>query len=248
MSANLGSGERQRDIAPGVMVRVLSACLSQDAGFLNLERGDFLEVEEVPHESLWAKGKKQGTRTESGWFPIGNVEVCPSPMQIMRPGNGYLSPTSPTQVSRGFGGQSVPLYAPYGQQQILFPPARNNTQSEMGQGDIFAEPLPQQPADDGLTYATTNQQNQARSRSPASISIECVCGKILSGSHARGNFTRHLKSEGCTTSGLERTRHHCTATGCDKNYARSDGLGQHMRNKHPELVQAMTEGKANWAF
>ncbi|KAH7372266.1 hypothetical protein BKA66DRAFT_175306 [Pyrenochaeta sp. MPI-SDFR-AT-0127] len=58
------------------------------------------------------------------------------------------------------------------------------------------------------------------------------CGTVLTGIHALGNLTRHLKSEACTESTREKVKFPCLVTGCGKEYARSDGLKVHMRRRH----------------
>ncbi|OAL07252.1 hypothetical protein IQ06DRAFT_9089 [Phaeosphaeriaceae sp. SRC1lsM3a] len=64
--------------------------------------------------------------------------------------------------------------------------------------------------------------------------IECPygCGTVLTGIHAVGNLTRHLKSKACPNSPKSGLRYPCTMDGCPKGYARSDGLKVHMRRHH----------------
>ncbi|CAO2649580.1 Nn.00g069650.m01.CDS01 [Neocucurbitaria sp. VM-36] len=65
-----------------------------------------------------------------------------------------------------------------------------------------------------------------------SVSCPYRCGAVLTGRHALGNLTRHLKSKTCSGSGLARVRYPCPIEGCDKEYVRSDGLHVHMRRRH----------------
>lgn len=58
------------------------------------------------------------------------------------------------------------------------------------------------------------------------------CGTVLTGVHAVGNMTRHLKSQNCVGSGKEKPRYICPVKGCDKRYIRSDGLKVHLRKRH----------------
>lgn len=67
---------------------------------------------------------------------------------------------------------------------------------------------------------------------------ECVlpcpynCGTVLTGVHAVGNMTRHLKSQNCIGSGKDKPRYACPVEGCEKRYIRSDGLKVHLRKRH----------------
>lgn len=82
---------------------------------------------------------------------------------------------------------------------------------------------------------TVHQSTPGRSTTGGA---ECVvpcpynCGTVLTGVHAVGNMTRHLKSQNCTASGKDRTRYVCPVQGCDKRYIRSDGLKVHLRKRH----------------
>jgi len=68
----------------------------------------------------------------------------------------------------------------------------------------------------------------------AACSIQCPhgCGTRLTGAHALGNLTRHLKSRACAGSGRARSKHHCPIEGCQRVYSRTDGLKVHMRRRH----------------
>ncbi|KAH3914333.1 hypothetical protein HBH56_088080 [Parastagonospora nodorum] len=65
-------------------------------------------------------------------------------------------------------------------------------------------------------------------------SVACPhgCGTILTGVHAFGNLTRHLKTKGCSASGKAKVEHLCQVHGCGRKYSRSDGLRVHMRRRH----------------
>jgi len=71
-------------------------------------------------------------------------------------------------------------------------------------------------------------------RNDAEYSVPCPyrCGTVLTGEHALGNLTRHLKSRACRGSGREMVRYICPIEGCGREYARSDGLRVHMRRRH----------------
>jgi uncharacterized Zn-finger protein len=57
------------------------------------------------------------------------------------------------------------------------------------------------------------------------------CGKVLTGSHAPGNLTRHQKSRSCAAS-PNRKQFFCDFSGCQNQYERSDALLNHKRRKH----------------
>ncbi|KAF1925325.1 uncharacterized protein M421DRAFT_423884 [Didymella exigua CBS 183.55] len=70
--------------------------------------------------------------------------------------------------------------------------------------------------------------------SSAEYEVPCPydCGTVLTGVHAVGNMTRHLKSQNCIGSGKDKTKYVCPIPGCDKRYIRSDGLKVHLRKRH----------------
>ncbi|KAF1936207.1 hypothetical protein EJ02DRAFT_97754 [Clathrospora elynae] len=65
-----------------------------------------------------------------------------------------------------------------------------------------------------------------------SISCPYDCGTILTGIHALGNLTRHIKTRACTGSNRAKVSYPCPIDGCGRAYARSDGLRVHMRRRH----------------
>ncbi|KAF2008133.1 hypothetical protein P154DRAFT_528756 [Amniculicola lignicola CBS 123094] len=124
---------------------------------------------------------------------------------------------------------------------------RSNTTSD--QTSILSPPANQPSLLQTVTVGYDEQENRrtlpvsrGSSSSVSDVTIQCGCGKILTGPHARGNLTRHQKSEGCTASDVESTRYTCPIAECGKSYARSDGLRAHIRRKHPEFFQHLEEG------
>lgn len=73
-----------------------------------------------------------------------------------------------------------------------------------------------------------------RAQVDAEYSVPCPyrCGTILTGVHALGNLTRHLKTQACAGSSRAKVRYPCPIEGCERQYARSDGLRVHMRKRH----------------
>ncbi|KAH7082518.1 hypothetical protein BKA63DRAFT_133135 [Paraphoma chrysanthemicola] len=71
-------------------------------------------------------------------------------------------------------------------------------------------------------------------QSSAEYSVACPyrCGVVLTGVHAVGNLTRHLKTRACAASGRAKVRYPCPIDSCTKEYSRSDGLRVHMRKQH----------------
>ncbi|KAF2133055.1 hypothetical protein P153DRAFT_178788 [Dothidotthia symphoricarpi CBS 119687] len=78
------------------------------------------------------------------------------------------------------------------------------------------------------------QCTSPRGLGDAEYSVPCPyrCGTILTGVHAIGNLTRHIKSQSCTASGRTKAKYPCPIGGCDREYTRSDGLKVHMRRRH----------------
>ncbi|KAJ5059424.1 hypothetical protein J3E74DRAFT_475114 [Bipolaris maydis] len=70
--------------------------------------------------------------------------------------------------------------------------------------------------------------------SSTSTTIPCPyhCGTILTGAHALGNLTRHLKTQACTGPARGKQKYKCASEGCERVYARSDGLRVHVRRVH----------------
>lgn len=85
-------------------------------------------------------------------------------------------------------------------------------------GSSIAHPIPAtRPTDSGADYVVPCPYN---------------CGTVLTGVHAVGNMTRHLKSQNCIGSGKEKPKYVCSVEGCEKRYIRSDGLKVHLRKRH----------------
>ncbi|KAF9699739.1 hypothetical protein EKO04_002658 [Ascochyta lentis] len=98
------------------------------------------------------------------------------------------------------------------------------------------------PNDAHSGSGSLNLQHQAEGRSMgggAEYAVPCPygCGTVLTGVHAVGNMTRHLKSKNCIGSGKDKTKYICPVQGCDKRYIRSDGLKVHLRKRH-NIAQA----------
>ncbi|KAF2874812.1 hypothetical protein BDV95DRAFT_591591 [Massariosphaeria phaeospora] len=65
-----------------------------------------------------------------------------------------------------------------------------------------------------------------------SVACPYGCGTVLTGVHAVGNLTRHLKSQTCEKSGRGNVKYPCPLPDCGKQYSRSDGLKVHLRRRH----------------
>ncbi|KAH7068474.1 hypothetical protein FB567DRAFT_634447 [Paraphoma chrysanthemicola] len=74
--------------------------------------------------------------------------------------------------------------------------------------------------------------NTAQSAANYTVACPYRCGVVLTGVHAVGNLTRHLKTKACAASGKAKVRYPCPIDGCTKEYSRSDGLRVHMRKQH----------------
>jgi len=93
------------------------------------------------------------------------------------------------------------------------------------------------PNDLQSASGSSSVEHMAAGRSTSSgaeYSVPCPygCGTVLTGVHAVGNMTRHLKSQNCIGSGKDKTKYVCPVQGCDKRYIRSDGLKVHLRKRH----------------
>lgn len=75
---------------------------------------------------------------------------------------------------------------------------------------------------------------QSTAQDDTSIGLPCPnnCGAVLTGVHAGGNMTRHLKSQACLGSNKAMGKHVCPYKGCGRVYTRSDGLKVHLRRRH----------------
>ncbi|KAH7061642.1 hypothetical protein BKA63DRAFT_199397 [Paraphoma chrysanthemicola] len=91
-----------------------------------------------------------------------------------------------------------------------------------------------------MSYPPSPSQLNTHSPAPdtvqsgAEYTVACPyrCGVVLTGVHAVGNLTRHLKTRACAASGRAKVRYPCPIDGCTKEYSRSDGLRVHMRKQH----------------
>ncbi|KAF2622062.1 hypothetical protein BU25DRAFT_481122 [Macroventuria anomochaeta] len=142
------------------------------------------------------------------------------PSPVVPGSQGMMQPhfvTSPV----GYGNPQLPLVAP-----------RTNVDAGSGYGSPNAW---SNGVSSALGSSTGHQTTTGRStESSAEYVVPCPynCGTVLTGVHAVGNMTRHLKSQNCVASGKDKTRYACPVQGCDKRYIRSDGLKVHLRKRH----------------
>ncbi|KAF1969202.1 hypothetical protein BU23DRAFT_557881 [Bimuria novae-zelandiae CBS 107.79] len=59
--------------------------------------------------------------------------------------------------------------------------------------------------------------------------VQCACGLVLTGAHAKGNLKRHQRSQKCTASAETRS---CMCLDCGQTFLRSDALLNHRRKRH----------------
>ncbi|KAF1833040.1 hypothetical protein BDW02DRAFT_580739 [Decorospora gaudefroyi] len=85
-----------------------------------------------------------------------------------------------------------------------------------------------------VSYAPPSATTPETAHMDAEYSVPCPyrCGTVLTGVHALGNLTRHLKTQACPGSSRAKVRYLCPTDGCGRQYARSDGLRVHMRRRH----------------
>ena len=86
----------------------------------------------------------------------------------------------------------------------------------------------------GATYAPLPAASPERGQIDVEYTVPCPyrCGTVLTGVHALGNLTRHLKTQACEGSSRAKVRYPCPIDGCVREYARSDGMKVHMRRRH----------------
>jgi hypothetical protein len=86
----------------------------------------------------------------------------------------------------------------------------------------------------GASYAALPATSSERGPADAEYTVPCPyrCGTVLTGVHALGNLTRHLKTQACEGSSRTKVRYPCPIEGCGRQYARSDGMRVHMRRRH----------------
>lgn len=105
----------------------------------------------------------------------------------------------------------------------------------------------------GYTPAVSTSLSSSRDYHSESVrsqvveySVDCgLCGQTFTGIHAPGNLKRHYKTFKCPAAqGKKYPCKHCP----DKQYARSDGLLNHMRKKHgapPPVKKYSNTGPTN---
>ncbi|KAF2437325.1 hypothetical protein P171DRAFT_478020 [Karstenula rhodostoma CBS 690.94] len=87
------------------------------------------------------------------------------------------------------------------------------------------------------TYFDSSRRMSARSgpgvddfaQPKAGYTLQCACGLIMKGAHAKGNLARHQRSRGCTAYAESRR---CQCPECPQVFWRSDALLNHRRKKH----------------
>lgn len=105
----------------------------------------------------------------------------------------------------------------------------------------------------GSVYESPYTKRSYRDNEPLNLDNESIacpygCGTVLTGVHAQGNLTRHLKSQSCR-SGRPKVKYVCLVPGCGREYTRSDGLRVHMSKRHgeyPPLRRAEDEAYAGY--
>lgn len=101
--------------------------------------------------------------------------------------------------------------------------------------------------DPGLLQQQTSPPQETLGVDDYTIACPYNCGTVLTGVHALGNLTRHLKSQACSGSGRAKMKYPCPVDRCGREYTRSDGLRVHMRRRHgapPALSRAEEEAYA----
>jgi hypothetical protein len=66
-----------------------------------------------------------------------------------------------------------------------------------------------------------------------SVACPYACGTVLTGIHAVGNLTRHLKSRACPNSLRRSVEYPCPIHGCMNKYSRSDGCKSFCERRLP---------------
>ncbi|KAJ8105385.1 hypothetical protein OPT61_g10211 [Boeremia exigua] len=141
---------------------------------------------------------------------------------------GPVAPGGQGMVPAHFGAPPVGYSSP------PLPPVAPRTNDRAGPSysspNTWARPL--YPASGSLNGLQVAGGRATGSGAEHSVPCPYNCGTVLTGVHAVGNMTRHLKSQNCIGSGKEKPRYACTVEGCDKRYIRSDGLKVHLRKRH----------------
>jgi hypothetical protein len=71
-----------------------------------------------------------------------------------------------------------------------------------------------------------------------SVACPYACGTVLTGIHAVGNLTRHLKSRACPNSLRRSVEYPCPIHGCMNKYSRSDGCKSFCERRLPGPLEA----------
>lgn len=136
-----------------------------------------------------------------------------------------------------YASPQLPLVAPRmyvvlaGTEKVLMPLIRNvDKSSGHTSSSSWAADSSSIPGSSTGQYVSPGRQTG----SGAEYVVPCPydCGTVLTGVHAVGNMTRHLKSQNCIGSGKDKTKYVCPMPGCEKRYIRSDGLKVHLRKRH----------------
>ncbi len=101
--------------------------------------------------------------------------------------------------------------------------------------------------DEVSTQTTSPMAASQTSNSPTSLAFDChLCGKSFSGSDARSNLSRHLRSPKHTKgAGLK-----CRQPDCEAKPMRSDNLGSHLKRRHgltsPDELERAKKRARDW--
>jgi hypothetical protein len=121
-----------------------------------------------------------------------------------------------------------------GHQELLSPPRDPQLSvSGMNDGDgrinsvyhMSEHGVPYQytPATEAMSNSINDSSHLKESAAEYSVTCPYECGTVLTGIHAVGNLTRHLKSRSCPNSPRRAVDYPCPIHGCMNRYARSDG-------------------------
>ncbi|OAL44159.1 hypothetical protein IQ07DRAFT_649596 [Pyrenochaeta sp. DS3sAY3a] len=174
--------------------------------------------------------------------PSGYVNVNPNAGWVGQQSVPTHQP-NPAYISQSSNNQSFNQHGQYPAQTASLTIAQPSY-------ELPASPQPAQSVPQtSYSPSSSQQQTSIPQGSPQSMdeyTTVCPynCGTILTGVHAQGNLTRHLKSQACSGSGRAKMKHSCPVDRCGREYTRSDGLRVHMRRRHgapPALSRAEDE-------